>query len=199
MQIQYPGQKEADLMPALAPQPEFITLQEYEHLSEDTRAEVFDGILYDLASPSRIHQTIFMELSTFLNNYIKKKQGPCQVFHAPFDVKLTDLPLTIVQPDVFIVFDQDKLDENRCNGAPDFIIEIVSPGNPMDDYIRKLYYYQNHGVREYWIVDPQRKIITVNQFETGLVNVQYPFDAVVKVGIYEDLWIDFSQILKIIG
>lgn len=69
----------------------------------------------------------------------------------------------------------------------------------MDDYIRKLYYYQNHGVREYWIVDPQRKIITVNQFETGLVNVQYPFDAVVKVGIYEDLWIDFSQILKIIG
>ena len=69
----------------------------------------------------------------------------------------------------------------------------------MDDYIRKLYYYRNHGVREYWIVDPQRKIITVNQFETGLVNVQYPFDAVVKVGIYEDLWIDFSQILKMIG
>lgn len=186
-------------MPVLQSQPEFITLQQYESLPEDTRAEVFDGIIYDIASPSRIHQTISMELSTLLNVYIKKNHGSCQVFHAPFDVKLADFPLTIVQPDIFIVCDRDKLDDNRCNGAPDFIIEIVSPGNPMDDYIRKLYYYQNHGVREYWIVDPQRKIITVNQFENGLVNVQYPFNAVIKVGIYEDLWIDFSAILKVMG
>lgn len=78
-----------------------------------------------------------------------------------------------------IVCDKDKLDGNRCNGAPDFIIEIVSPGNPADDYIRKLYYYKNTGVREYWIVVPRRKIVTVNYFEGNLLNIQYSFESTI--------------------
>lgn len=86
-----------------------------------------------------------------------------------------------------IVCDKDKLDGNRCNGAPDFIIEIVSPGNPADDYIRKLYYYKNTGVREYWIVDPRRKIVTVNYFEGNLLNIQYSFESTIKVNIYDDI------------
>lgn len=93
-----------------------------------------------------------------------------------------------------VVCDKDKLDGKRCNGAPDFIIEIVSPGNPADDYIRKLYYYQNAGVKEYWIVDPRRKTVTVNYFEKNLLNIQYSFDSIIKVNIYEDLYIDFSEI-----
>lgn len=84
-----------------------------------------------------------------------------------------------------------KLDGKRCNGAPDFIIEIVSPGTPADDYIRKLYYYKNAGVREYWIVDPRRRTITVNFFEQNILNIQYSFDATIKVNIYDDLYIDF--------
>ena len=87
-----------------------------------------------------------------------------------------------------------KLDGKRCNGAPDFIIEIVSPGTPADDYIRKLYYYKNAGVREYWIVDPRRRTITVNFFEQNILNIQYSFDATIKVNIYDDLYIDFSEI-----
>ena len=82
-----------------------------------------------------------------------------------FIVKLSDKPLTIIQSDIMVICDKDKLDGKRCNGAPDFIIEIVSSGNPEDDYIRKLYYYKNYGVREYWIVDPRRKIVTVNYKE----------------------------------
>ena len=79
-----------------------------------------------------------------------------------------------LQPQLnMIIFDKDKLDGKRCNGAPDFIIEIVSPGNPEDDYIRKLYYYKNAGVREYWIVDPRRKVVTVNYFEGNILNIQY--------------------------
>lgn len=97
-----------------------------------------------------------------------------------------------------VVCDKDKLDDKRCNGAPDFIIEIVSPSNPSDDYIRKLYYYQNYGVREYWIVDPKRKTITVNYFESNIVSVQYPFDSVIKVNIYDDLLINFSEISKLL-
>jgi Uma2 family endonuclease len=151
-----------------------------------------------MASPSQDHQIISMELSTLLNTYLKSKNGSCRVFHAPFDVKLNDKPLTIVQPDLMIICDKNKLDGKRCNGAPDFIIEIVSPSNPSDDYIRKLYYYKNYGVREYWIIDPQRKNITVNYFEQDLLNVPYTFDAVLKVNIYEDLYINFSDISKLL-
>ena len=179
-------------MPAL--QPQSITLEQYECLSEDTRVEVFDGVIYDMASPSQTHQIISMELSTLINTYIKQKKGSCRVFHAPFDVKLSDQPLTIVQPDLMIICDKNKLDEKRCNGAPDFIIEIVSPNNASDDYIRKLYYYKNYGVREYWIVDPRRKTVTVNYFEGNVLNIQYFFDSVIKVNIYEDLLINFAEI-----
>lgn len=143
--------------PALQPQPETITLEQYEALPEHVRAEVFDGQVYYMASPSQIHQSLLMELSSLIHSYVKKKNGACKVFPAPFDVKLSDHPLLIVQPDIMVVCDPNKLDGKRCNGAPDFIIEIVSPGNPADDDIRKLYHYKNYGVREYWIADPLRK------------------------------------------
>ena len=102
-------------MPASQPQMQLITFEQYEALPEDRRVEVFDGIVYDMASPSQEHQTISMELSTILNTYIKGKKGSCRVFHAPFDVKLSDKPLTIVQPDIMVVCDKNKLDEKRCN------------------------------------------------------------------------------------
>lgn len=186
-------------MPALQPKPNLITLEQYEALPEDVRAEVFEGIVYDMASPSEIHQTISTELTTILNTYIKSQKGSCRVFHAPFDVKLNDTPLTIVQPDLMIICDKNKLDDKRCNGAPDFIIEIVSPGNPADDYIRKLYYYKNAGVREYWIIDPRRKMVTVNYFENDMLNIQYSFDSTIKVNIYDDLYINFSEIAELLS
>ena len=185
--------------PAIQPQSETITLDEYEALPEDTRAEVFNGQIYYMVSPSQIHQTILTELLVSIRNYLHKKDGRCQVFPAPFDVKLSDHPLTIVQPDIMIVCDKGKLDGNRCNGAPDFIIEIVSPGNPADDYIRKLYYYKNTGVREYWIVDPRRKIVTVNYFEGNLLNIQYSFESTIKVNIYDDLYINFFDISDLLN
>jgi len=185
--------------PAIQPQTEAITLGQYEALPENRRVEVFDGVAYDPASPSQIHQTLSMELSNILYNYIKSKKGSCQVFHAPFDVKLSDKPLTIVQPDIMIICDMNKLDGKRCNGAPDFIIEIVSPGNPADDYIRKAYYYKNAGVREYWIVDPRRRTVTVNYFEGNIVSVPYPFDSIIKVNIYDDLLISFSEIADLLN
>ncbi len=186
-------------MSALQPQPETITLEQYTALPEEKRMEVFDGILYDMASPSQIHQTILTELLVSLRNYIRGKDGNCSVFPAPFDVKLNDNPLTIVQPDLMIVCDKDKLDGKRCNGAPDFIIEMVSLRNPSDDYIRKAYYYKNYGVREYWIVDSKRRIITVNYFEGDLLNIQYSFESTIKVNIYDDLFINFSDISDLLN
>ena len=94
-----------------------------------------------------------------------------------------------------IVCDKDKLDGKRCNGAPDFIIEIISPSNPSDDYIRKLYYYKNYGVREYWIVDPAKRSVYVyhlgeDRFETEA----YTFKDRIKCSLYDDLWIDFKEL-----
>lgn len=84
------------MLPALQPQRDTITLEQYEALPEEKRVEVFDGIVYDMASPSQIHQSISMQLSTVINNYILRKKGTCYVFNAPFDVKLSDKPLIIV-------------------------------------------------------------------------------------------------------
>lgn len=181
------------------PQQHFTTLKDYEALPEDLRAEVFDGQLQYMAGPSLIHQEISRELLYLLTDYVKQKKGPCKTYAAPFDVKLNDSPLTIVQPDIMIICDMDKLDQKRCNGAPDLIIEIVSPGNASDDYIKKLYYYKNYGVREYWIVDSSRRIVTVNYFEEDSITVQYPFDASIKVNIFQDLYIDFRTILKLLN
>lgn len=181
-------------MPAL----QLITLEEYESYPENERIEVFDGVIYNMASPSQEHQTILTELLVIIRNYIKSKGGNCSVFPAPFDVKLSDKPLTIVQPDIMIVCDKNKLDGKRCNGAPDFIIEIISPSNAADDYIRKLYYYKNAGVREYWIVDPRRKSVTVNYFERDILNIPYTFDSTIKVNIYNDLLINFTEIATLL-
>ncbi|MBD5444020.1 MAG: Uma2 family endonuclease [Lachnospiraceae bacterium] len=186
-------------MPALQPQPQITTLEQYESLPEDIRAEVFDGQIYYMSSPSQDHQTISTELTTILNSYIRNSNGACRVFHAPFDVKLSDTPLTVVQPDIMIICDKDKLDGKRCNGAPDFIIEIVSPSNPADDYIRKLYYYEHAGVREYWIVDPRRKTVSVNYFEENKLNIQYSFESTIKVNIYDDLYVNFSDIAELLN
>ena len=186
-------------MPAVQPQVQLITLEQYEDFPEEKRVEVFDGVVYDMASPSQIHQTILTELLVMIRNYIKSKGGNCSVFPAPFDVKLSDKPLTIVQPDIMVICDKDKLDGKRCNGAPDFVIEIVSPSNPADDYIRKLYYYKNAKVREYWIVDPRRKSVTVNYFEEDILSIPYTFDSTIKVNIYDDLFINFAEITKLLS
>ncbi len=182
-------------MQALQSQPQIITLEQYEALPENVRAEVFDGQIYYMASPSQIHQTILTELLVSIRNYLRKKGGECQVFPAPFNVKLSDRPLTIVQPDLMVVCDKNKLDRKRCNGAPDFIIEIVSPSNPSDDYIRKLYYYKNAEVREYWIVDPRtEKVITYYLEQPDFQMESYTFQDKIKVNIYEELYINFQEL-----
>ena len=182
-------------MPALQSQLELITLDQYEALPEDKRAEVFDGVIYDMASPSQIHQTILTELLVIIRNYIKSKNGSCSVFPAPFDVKLSDKPLTIVQPDIMVICDKDKLDGKRCNGAPDFIIEIVSPSSRRMDYYKKCTLYAESGVREYWIVDPEKQRTMIYRYEDDAAPMIVPFEQDLAVGIYNDFMINVSKLL----
>ena len=175
------------------PQLKTYTEEDYYNLPEDVRAELINGQFYDMSAPSRIHQEILMELSAMIRNYIKSKGGSCRVYPAPFAVNLLNDKKNIVEPDISVICDPDKLTDKGCNGAPNWIIEIVSPSNPSHDYITKLGLYHDAGVREYWIVDPQSKYIHVYNMETGNLGV-YSFSDTVKACIYDDLFIDFSSI-----
>ena len=170
--------------------------EDYYNLPETTRAELIDGdLIYNQAAPSRIHQTILMELSGTIHNYIKSKGGPCHVYPAPFAVKLCKNRKTIVEPDISVICDRNKLTDRGCTGAPDWIVEIVSPSNSSHDYILKLNLYADAGVREYWIVDPDKKHIFVYFLEQAQFEVEtYSFQDKIKVNIFKDLFIDFTEI-----
>ena len=168
----------------------------YYNIPEDIRAELIDGdIIYNMAAPSKIHQFILMEVSTIINNYIKSKGGKCRVVPAPFAVKLSKDRNTIVEPDISVICDPDKFTDRGCTGAPDWIIEIVSPSNSSHDYVTKLNLYLETGVREYWIVDPDKQKVFVYNLENDKFNVEtYTFKDTIKVNIYEDFDIDFSTL-----
>lgn len=177
------------------PQKQVYTESDYYALSEDVRAELIDGQIYYQAAPSRVHQKILSEVHTVINNYIKSKGGSCEVYPSPFAVKLRKDRETIVEPDISVICDRDKLTDRGCTGAPDWIIEIVSPSNSSHDYIRKLNLYADAGVQEYWIVNPMEQSVYVYHLEKdNFKTVAYTFQDKIKVNIYNDLWIDFQEI-----
>lgn len=176
-------------------QAKVYTEDDYYNLPEDVRAELIDGQFYNMSAPSRMHQTILMELSGTIREYLKSKGGSCRVYPAPFAVKLFKKKETIVEPDISVICDKDKLTDRGCTGAPDWIVEIVSPSNPGHDYIHKLNLYADAGVREYWIVDPRTERIIVYYLEQSDFQMEtYTFQDNIKVNIYDDLYIDFSDL-----
>lgn len=137
----------------------------------DERVELIRGKIFPMSAPNTRHQVLAMELSGSLWSFLQHK--PCSVFAAPFDVRLTrknkdDNEVTnVVQPDVCVVCDRNKLDARGCNGAPDIIIEILSPGNNLRETRYKYEIYEEAGVLEYWIVLPQDNIFLVNKLVDG--------------------------------
>lgn len=178
------------------PQQRIYTEEDYYALPEDVRAELIDGeFIYNQAAPSRTHQKILMFVSKIIANYIDSNNGSCEVYPAPFAVKLHEDKKTIVEPDISVICDRDKLTDRGCTGAPDWIIEIVSPGNSSHDYLRKLNLYADAGVREYWIVNPMKRFVLVYYLEETKFEVSaYTFQDKVKTNIYGDLEIGFSKL-----
>lgn len=184
-------------------QNKLYTYADYISYSENERVEIVDGHIYAMSpAPSRIHQEIIMELSTIINNHIKINKELCKVYSAPFDVFLFDEETlencrNIVQPDISVICDKNKLTDKGCVGAPDFIVEVISPYNPSSDYVRKLSLYEHYKVKEYWIVNPINNTIFVYRLDGTMHYASpeaYTFKDKVKVGIYKNLEIDFSQI-----
>ncbi len=163
---------------------EIYTIDDIYALPDGERAELIDGQIYYMAPPSVKHQRISSFLHNEIYNFIKKKKGECEVLAAPFAVFLDDDDINYVEPDISIICDPSKLDDKGCHGAPDWVIEIVSPSSKPIDYMTKLFKYRTAGVREYWIVDPDKQMVMVYEFEKDTVE-QYNFREEVPVGIYE--------------
>lgn len=172
---------------------EEYTIEDIYNLSDGQRAELIDGQIYYIAPPSRRHQRIILSLSRQLADYIDAKNGTCEVDIAPFAVFLNEDDKTYVEPDICVICDSDKLTDQGCKGAPDWIIEIVSPASRRMDYFTKLFKYRTSGVREYWLVDPIKNFVIVYNFDKS-DSEQYTFADTIKAGIYDDLYIDFSTI-----
>ena len=149
------------------------------------RYELVSGEIYAMSpSPGFIHQKIVSRLCRKIGNYIEDSGGNCEVMVAPSDVKLDDE--NTVQPDIFVVCDNSKFDEHGCVGAPDWIIEILSPSNSDRDTVEKLALYAKTGVREYWIVDPMHEKVLVYPFAESKATGIFTFDNEVTAGIYKD-------------
>ena len=160
------------------------TVDDIYSLQEGQRAELIDGKIYYMAPPNTKHQTLVMDLSYQIKDYIKCKNGECNVFPAPFAVFLNETNKNYVEPDISIICDKNKITDQGCNGAPDWVIEIVSQSSRPMDYFTKLFKYRSANVREYWIVDPIKELIMVYRFEKETME-QYSFGEDVPVGIYE--------------
>jgi Uma2 family endonuclease len=170
---------------------------------ENERTELIYGEPVMMAPPSRVHQEISGELFAQLHDYLKGKR--CRVYHPPFGVRLFekdgDLPHdvdTLVEPDITVVCDPDKLDDAGCKGAPDMVVEILSPTTQRHDRLVKFNLYQKAGVREYWIVDPSSRSVSVYTLENGyyFAAAVYSETARVPVGVLDDCMIDLSAVFS---
>ena len=166
---------------------------------ESERYEIIDGEAVKMESPSTAHQWVSAELCGQLYTYLRGKK--CRAFAAPFDVRLFekdgDLPedvRTVVQPDISVICDLSKIDSHGCKGAPDLVIEILSPSTSRMDRFIKFDLYQRAGVREYWIVDPDTKTVQVHTLEEGHYYAPQVFTETVKAGVLEDCVIDLKDV-----
>lgn len=172
------------------------TVSDYEALPDDVRVELIDGVFYDMSAPTFLHQIIagrvYVQLINFMDSHEHKN---CTPGISPLDVQLDQDDRTMVQPDVIILCDQKKNTIKRIYGAPDFVLEVLSPSTRRKDMIKKLDKYMNAGVREYWMADPEKEMVTVFDFSSENFPDYYTFDDQIPVAISGgDCMIDFRPI-----
>ncbi|MCI9592399.1 MAG: Uma2 family endonuclease [Lachnospiraceae bacterium] len=170
--------------------------KDYWSLPDDKRAELIDGQLYNMAPPGFIHQKLVFQIAKAISNYVDSLNGNCEVIPAPFAVNLDANDNNWVEPDISVICDKNKLTARGCSGAPDLIVEVVSPSSQWHDCMRKLLLYQKHDVKEYWIVNPAASTVMVYNFAKDNFTA-YSFDDKIPVGIYNnELSICISELLK---
>lgn len=164
------------------------------------RVELYKGKIFEMSpAPSSRHQRLSADIGFDLQTYLKGK--PCQMFYAPFDVRLKKNSndkenITVVQPDICIICDATKIDERGCNGAPELIVEILSPGNSKKEMKLKFELYEEAGVLEYWIIDPEKEMVLQYVLENGVFTNHRPLisDDVLTSKVLEVFTLDLSKI-----
>ncbi|MDR3266111.1 MAG: Uma2 family endonuclease [Tannerella sp.] len=182
------------------------TYADYLTWADDIRREIIDGLAYLLSAPTRFHAGISHKISFFMELFVRKQKGHCQIYQAPFDVRLpkngetADNEIyTVVQPDICVICDLSKLDDRGCIGAPDLIVEVQSPSTAKRDLNEKYFLYERVGVKEYWVVFPRDKGLTVflrqenGKFDDG---TPYQFEGKVQVSIFQGLEIDLKDLFE---
>lgn len=171
------------------------TIDDVLSLPDGERAELINGRIYMMASPSARHQRLIRKACRSIDDYIESKNGDCEVMLSPFAVYLNHKK-DCLEPDLMIICDPSKIHDDGCYGAPDWVMEVISPSSRSRDSLLKLFKYRNEGVREYWLVDPERNRVTVYRFnpdeEQEIVN-EYTLTDDIPVGIYEDLSITLEE------
>lgn len=176
------------------PEKEEYTVDDIMALPEDVRAELIDGVIYEMATPSYRHQKIVIELACSFKNYVDSNHGTCEVLVAPFGVFIND-GKNFLEPDIVIICDKNKISERGCEGAPDLVVEITSESTKKRDYGLKLIKYRTAGVREYWIVNPIMNVVMVYNFEDENETDQYTFSDQIATHILEGYTVRMNEIL----
>jgi Uma2 family endonuclease len=182
------------------------TYADYVTWVDDIFRELIDGFVHIINTPKRIHQEISYSLGLFLGIFVKKQKGKCNIYHPPFAVRLPadgstedDKIYNVVLPDLCVVCDPSKLDDRGCIGAPDLIVEVLSPSTAKYDWNKKFKLYEKSGVREYWIVDPGEKLAHIfilqpdGNFDLGTI---YDWQEKAPVHIFEGLEIDLKEVFE---
>lgn len=188
------------VLPAKQEQYSFADISTWD---EGENIEIINGEAFMMATPSSQHQEISMEIARQLANFLVGKE--CKVYPAPFGVRLFeqdgDRPEevdTVVEPDISVVCDRSKIDKYGCKGAPDLIIEILSPSTRRHDRLVKLNLYQRAGVREYWIVDPENKAVQVFIQDDGALKIHedYGREDMAKVNVLNGCFIELNKVFS---
>lgn len=161
------------------------TLEDYYAWPEDERIELIDGVIYDMSAPSFIHQRFAFHFAHLVQSYIEKKKGSCITMVSPVDVRLDRDYKTMLQPDALILCDRDKIRKWGIDGAPDFILEVLSDSTRKKDLSIKMKKYLCAGVREYWILDPREKMLYIYDFRDEGIPKVCTLSGEVGVGIYD--------------
>ncbi len=170
------------------------TVEDYYALPDDVRVELIDGVFYDMASPETIHQDLAQEIFVAFRSFVRSRKGKCRVYLAPLDVHPEGDNKTVLQPDILVVCDRDKI-QRRIEGTPDLVVEILSPSTKRKDRVVKFPKYLQMGVREYWIVDPEAETVAVFDIEHDCEVAIYGFDSCIPVRIWNgECQVDMAEI-----
>lgn len=175
------------------------TIEDYYAWPEDQRVELIDGVIYIMEAPGFVHQRVATEMLFHIKSYIQKKGGDCIPLLSPVDVRLDCDDKTMVQPDLIILCDKDKIKRWGIMGAPEFVLEILSKSTRRKDCIKKLQKYGDAGVKEYWLIDPEKKMLITYDFANDNLPCIYPLSGKAGLALYGgELEIDLDEIAGVI-